>query len=327
VAFVRERSARRGKKIMWQTRNLFWAVALCAAVLTGSASAQEKTRIALSVRNVVLLPFYYARDRQIFDKHGLTVELIQMRSDLQMAGLASGELDFAAAVGSGIQAIISGMPLKIIGVLYQGSPFSLVGRGASAPKDLEGKKVAVSRIGSESHKAALLMLEKSGADVKKVTFIQTGSTTVSMIALQQASVDAAVLSPPFTGEMVVKGFKVVQRSRGLMEVPSNGLVTSREKLQKQGHKVTQVLRAMLEGLRLIQLDRPAVVEYIRRNFAVNQRVAEEAYNDLMGVMLTDMIWPEDKFKNYIDASYARNDNNKPVTVAEIVDYSLLRALK
>jgi hypothetical protein len=75
------------------------------------------------------------------------------------------------------------------------------------------------------------------------------------------------------------------------------------------------------------LDRPAVVEYIRRNFAVNQRVAEEAYNDLMGVMLTDMIWPEDKFKNYIDASYARNDNNKPVTVAEIVDYSLLRALK
>jgi ABC-type nitrate/sulfonate/bicarbonate transport system substrate-binding protein len=202
-----------------------------------------------------------------------------------------------------------------------------VGRGAPAPKDLEGKKVAVSRIGSESHKAALLMLEKSGADVKKVTFIQTGSTTVSMIALQQASVDAAVLSPPFTGEMVVKGFKVVQRSRGLMEVPSNGLVTSREKLQKQGHKVTQVLRAMLEGLRLIQLDRPAVVEYIRRNFAVNQRVAEEAYNDLMGVMLTDMIWPEDKFKNYIDASYARNDNNKPVTVAEIVDYSLLRALK
>jgi ABC-type nitrate/sulfonate/bicarbonate transport system substrate-binding protein len=250
-----------------------------------------------------------------------------MRSDLQMAGLASGELDFAAAVGSGIQAIISGMPLKIIGVLYQGSPFSLVGRGAPAPKDLEGKKVAVSRIGSESHKAALLMLEKSGADVKKVTFIQTGSTTVSMIALQQASVDAAVLSPPFTGEMVVKGFKVVQRSRGLMEVPSNGLVTSREKLQKQAHKVTQVLRAMLESLRLIQLDRPAVVEYIRRNFAVNQRVAEEAYNDLMGVMLTDMIWPEDKFKNYIDTSYARNDSNKPVVIGEIVDYSLLRALK
>ena len=49
--------------------------------------------MALSVRNVVFLPFYYAKDTKIFDKHGLNVELIQMRSDLQLAGLASGEID------------------------------------------------------------------------------------------------------------------------------------------------------------------------------------------------------------------------------------------
>ena len=218
-------------------KNLLFVLISISLCFASNVSAQDRTRIALSVRNVVLLPFYYAKDRQIFDKNGLYVEIVQMRSDLQMAGVASGEIDFAAAVGSAVQAIVSGMPLKIVGILYHGSPFSLVG-AASAPKDLAGKKVAVSRIGSESHKAALLMLEKSGVDVKKVTFLQTGSTTVSMIALQQSSVDAAVLSPPFTGEMVVKGFKVLQRSRGLAEVPSNGLVTSREKIQKQPQKVS-----------------------------------------------------------------------------------------
>ena len=55
--------------------------------------------MALSVRNVVFLPFYYAKDTKIFDRHGLNVELIQMRSDLQLAGLASGEIDFTPSVG------------------------------------------------------------------------------------------------------------------------------------------------------------------------------------------------------------------------------------
>jgi ABC-type nitrate/sulfonate/bicarbonate transport system substrate-binding protein len=308
-------------------KNVLFVIISILLCFASNVSAQDRTRIALSVRNVVLLPFYYAKDRQIFDKNGLYVEIVQMRSDLQMAGVASGEIDFAAAVGSAVQAIVSGMPLKIVGILYHGSPFSLVGSAASAPKDLKGKKVAVSRIGSESHKAALLMLEKSGVDVKKVTFLQTGSTTVSMIALQQSSVDAAVLSPPFTGEMVVKGFKVLQRSRGLAEVPSNGLVTSREKIQKQPQKVSNLLKSMLESLRLIRQDKPGVVEYIRKNFSVPQRVAEEAYDDLLGVMLPDMIWPEDRFKNYLESGYVRTDSSKPVSVGDVVDYSLLRALK
>ena len=55
--------------------------------------------MALSVRNVVFLPFYYAQDTRIFEKHGLYVELIQMRSDLQLAGLVSGEVDYTPSVG------------------------------------------------------------------------------------------------------------------------------------------------------------------------------------------------------------------------------------
>ena len=302
-------------------------VLLSSTLSLAPANAQEKTRIALSVRNVVLLPFYYAKDRRLFEKNGLDVELIQMRSDLQMAGLTSGDLDFAAAVGSGIQGIVNGLPVKVVGILYHGSPFSLLaGPAVSAPKDLEGKKVGVSRIGSESHKAAVLMLEKSGADVKKVTFLQTGSTTVSMIALQQGSVDAAVLSPPFTGEMVIKGFRIIQRSRGLVEVPSNGLVTSRDKLQRQPQKVGNTLRAMVESLRLIRQDRPAVVEYIRKSFSVQPQVAEEAYDDLVGIMLPDMIWPEEKLKTYLASGYVRT-GGKPVSATDVVDYSFLRALR
>ena len=72
--------------------------------------------MALSVRNVVFLPFYYAKDTSIFNKHGLNVELIQMRSDLQLAGLASGEIDFTPSVGPAGAAIANGLPIKALAV-------------------------------------------------------------------------------------------------------------------------------------------------------------------------------------------------------------------
>ena len=166
------------------------------------ALALERVRVALSVRNVVFLPFYYAKDTKIYDKYGLDVELIQMRSDLQLAGLASGEIDFTPSAGPAAAAAAGGMPLKTLAVIYRAPLFSLVAPASVANvKDLEGKRVAVSRIGSESHRYGSLMLESGGADPKKVTFIQTGSTTVSLAALQQGSVNPAVLSPPFTGAM------------------------------------------------------------------------------------------------------------------------------
>ena len=84
---------------------------------------------------------------------------------------------------------------------------------------------------------------------------------------------------------------------------------------------------MLESLRLIRQDKPAVVEYIRKNFSVTQRVAEEAYDDLLGVMLPAMIWPEDKFKSYLDSGYVRTDSSKAISLGDIVDYSVLRGLR
>src|ERR1051325_10054806 len=57
---------------------------IIGTILLEHAAAQERVRMALSVRNVVFLPFYYAKDIKIFEKHGLNVELIQMRSDLQL---------------------------------------------------------------------------------------------------------------------------------------------------------------------------------------------------------------------------------------------------
>jgi len=293
-----------------------------------SLRAQETVRIAVSVRNVVLMPYFFAKDKGYFEKEGLRAEIIQMRSNLQVAGVVSGELDFMSGVGTAIDAVRKGAPLKVLAVLYRAPLFSLVsGSGIRDAKGLEGKKVGVSRIGSESHSGAVWMLSRNGVDVKKVTFIQTGSTIVSMVGLQQGSLDAAVLSPPFTGEMVLQGFKVLARTGDVVESPFNGMVTSRERLRSHPERIRKSLKALLDSFHRIKQDRAGSIDYIRQSFKVTDRIAENAYNEIRDVMLDDMIMPEERLKKALEGPYARSENEKRVPLSEVVDYSILRSLR
>ncbi|HEY6199335.1 MAG TPA: ABC transporter substrate-binding protein [Candidatus Binatia bacterium] len=273
------------------------------------------------------MPFYYAKDKQLFEKNGLDMEIIQIRSNLQLAGLTSGDLDFITSIGPAIEAISKGMPLKGVGVVYRAPLFSLLSKLPNA-KALEGKKISVSRIGSESHLNGVMMLEKGGADSKKVTWIQTGSTALNMVALERGLVEGAVLSPPFNGMMARQGFKILMRSGDVIDLsPFNGLVTTTQRLQTHSGRIKNTLKAMIESLRTIRQDKKGVLAYIQKTFNVDLGVAEEAYDDIIGVMLDDMYMPESALKKYLETAYARGDIAKAMAVNEIVDYSLLRSLK
>ena len=295
---------------------------------SSSAHALERIRMGLSVRNVVFLPFYYAQEKKFFEKHGLNAELIQIRSDLQVVGLVSGEIDFTPVIGPAMFAIANGMPLKATAVLYKAPLFSLVSP-ATLPniKSLEGKQVAVSRLGSDSHRYGVMMMENSGVDPKKITFIQTGNTTVSLAAVQQGSVAAAVLSPPFTGAMAEKGYKILARSRTLIEVPWMGMVTSRQKLEKEPELVRNVLRSLRDVATSIRRDKPGVVAYIEKSFKVTPAVAAEAYEDINGVIVEGLMMPEEQLKSYVEKAASRGEIPRPLSTSDVFDLSLLKSLK
>src|SRR5262249_7864671 len=112
------------RSLKFNSAILFLAT-LCVVCIR-PARAEDRVRLALSVQNVVFLPFYYARDTKIFDRHGLNVELIQMRSDLQLAGLVSGEIDYTPSVGPAGSAAAHSPPLKTRAVLCRAPLFFTV---------------------------------------------------------------------------------------------------------------------------------------------------------------------------------------------------------
>ena len=312
-------------KLKWEHLPVLF---VCFVVLSSEqAWSLEKVRLGISTKNVVLMPFYYAKDKQLFEKYGLDMEIVQIRSNLQLAGLTSGDLDFITSIGPAIEAISKGMPLKGVAVVYRAPLFSLLSKLPNS-KALEGKKISVSRIGSESHLNGVMMLEKGGADSKKVTWIQTGSTALNMLPLERGLVEGAVLSPPFTGVMARKGFKILMRSGDVIDSsPFNGLVTTTQRLQTHPERIRNALKAMIESVHMIRQDKKGVIAYIRKSFNVDLGVAEEAYDDIIGVMLDDLFMPENALKKYLDTALARGDISKAMTVNEIVDYSLLRSAK
>ena len=97
-----------------------------------------------------------------------------------------------------------------------------------------------------------------------MTFIQTGSTSISLAAIQQGTVNAAVLSPPFTGMMAEKGYKILGRSRSLAEAPWLGLVANRQKIDKQPEQVRNMLRSMRDVVAAMRRDRAGVIAISRR---------------------------------------------------------------
>jgi hypothetical protein len=109
--------------------------------------------------------------------------------------------------------------------------------------------------------------------------------------------------------------------------PFNGLVTTTQRLQTHSGRIKNALKAMIESLRMIRQDKKGVLAYIQKTFNVDAGVAEEAYDDIIGVMLDDMYMPESALKKYLETAYARGDIAKAMTVNEIVDYSLLRSVK
>jgi ABC-type nitrate/sulfonate/bicarbonate transport system substrate-binding protein len=160
-----------------------------------------------------------------------------------------------------------------------------------------------------------------------VTFIQTGSTSISLAAIQQGTVNAAVLSPPFTGIMAEKGYKILARSRSLAEAPWLGLVANRQKIEKNPEQARNMLRSMRDVVAVMRRDRAGVISYIEKDFKVSAANATESYEDIMGVTVDNLMLRDEQIQKYLDNSLARGEIGKRLTVNEMFDFSLLRSLK
>jgi NitT/TauT family transport system substrate-binding protein len=304
----------------------FCLFVLCQ-VLTGQLFAQEsKTiRIGYSALSLSFLPQLFARDAGVFQKHKLAVEMIQMAGPIQVAALSAGEIDFGAAVSPALFAAVRGLPLRGVMITVKTPLFYIVSEpGLKRIGDLVGKKLAVDTIGAWQYIAAKAMLKKKGVNPDKISYIQTGSVSNSLAAVNSGAVNAALLSIPNNVIMTQKGFnELTSTVEAGVNFPPAGLTVHVNKLQKEAGQIKRVMEALLDALDSIETDSGKVAGYIQKQWKLTPAVAQETQRLVRPTLVPNGKLNFDNVQEFLDTAYENGLIQQKANSRALMDYGPL----
>jgi NitT/TauT family transport system substrate-binding protein len=179
---------------------------LLAMATVGAARADELLKARVGVlRLSSSAPVFIAEDKGYFKDAGLDVELKFFDAAQPIAvATASGDVDFGiTAFTAGLYNLAGKGVLKVIGGMSrEKAGFPLIGyfasnnayaAGLKTPKDLAGKRIAVTQVGSSFHYSLGLLADKYGFKLSDVKVLPLQSLSNAAAALKGETVDAALL--------------------------------------------------------------------------------------------------------------------------------------
>ncbi|MBV9630092.1 MAG: ABC transporter substrate-binding protein [Xanthobacteraceae bacterium] len=179
-------------------------LALSALVLaSGAALAQSKVTIAVGGAGCLCyLPTMLAQQLGEYKKNGLDVELINFKGGSQaLTAVLGGSADVVSGYFDHcVNLAAKNQPLEAF-VVYDRFPGLVLvvapkQTAITSIKDLAGKKVGVSAPGSSTDFFLKYLLSKNGVDPNSVAVIGIGLEATAVAAMEQGTVDAAVMLDP-----------------------------------------------------------------------------------------------------------------------------------
>lgn len=178
------------------------------AVVT--ASSEGRCQEPLKARVGVLrlsssAPVFIAQDKGYFKEAGLDIELKFFDAAQPIAvATTSGDVDFGiTAFTAGLYNLSGKGTLKVIGGMSrEKAGYPLIGyfaannayaAGLKTPKDLAGKRIAVTQTGSSFHYSLGLLADKYGFKLADIKVLPMQSLSNAAAALKGETVDAALL--------------------------------------------------------------------------------------------------------------------------------------
>src|ERR1700712_3449392 len=150
-------------------------------------------------------PVFIAQDKGSFREAGLDIELKFFDAAQPIAvATTSGDVDFGiTSFTAGLYNLAGKGTLKVIGGMSRDKAgYPLIGyfasnkayaAGLKAPRDLAGKRVAVTQVGSSFHYSLGLLADKYGFKLSEVKVLPLQSLSNVAAALKGETVDAALL--------------------------------------------------------------------------------------------------------------------------------------
>jgi len=311
-------------------RTYLIALAISLWVSGAALARAEKIIFAYPSPSTSFLPLVVAQKKGFFDPENLQPELVQIRPAVAIPGLTLGSVDYTTVLGSTIAARMRGVPLVITGV-FADKPmdFLLGAKGIASPKDLKGKIIGISALGTATHFLTVRVLKAVGLDPEKdVTLRAVGDEGLRLQALSTGLVQASLLGSQGVIEGEKAGLKVIVAAADVIEsLPFAGVTTTLAKLKENPQQIKRVLRAGLRGLRYVQDNKAGTVDVIQSWYRVEREIAASTY-DLARESFSANGEVNEK-GILLSMEFARTSGKfeKEISPLEIIDFNLLREVK
>ena len=154
-------------------------------------------------------------------------------------------------------------------------------------EQLRGKRVGVTRIGSNTHFFSVQVFRRAGMNPDRdFTFIQTGGDNETLGALASGRIDAAAMLPPTDGRALALGFRYVVFGPDIgIPYAASTITTRRSVIAKRGQVIGRFMRAMAEASRAMHRDKEMTYRVMEKKLRITDRsVLDASYSIEMKVM-------------------------------------------
>ena len=300
---------------------------LLSMILFAANVNAGRVRVAMPSTTHAVLAFSTSRDKGYYRDEGLDVELILMSAPIASRALLSGDVDVATVGGAGLPPVLSGAPLRFIFSTYNRPMFWLFGKAEiRSVKELKGKRVGVSGIGSGPDSLLREALRRNALEGRDVAILSLGVMPTIYSGLQSGVVDAAMLSPPFTFRAEEDGFRelIAFPKQDLVEMQGSILIKE-SFLQSDPATLEKFIRATYKGFLYIKQNRSGTIPILGRYLQVKEELAAKAYEQVVRPAMTqDGTLNEEMQKKAVENVLKRLDLKEAPPLSRIFDFSIAR---
>lgn len=308
-------------------------LALCLA-LPVSASAQklERAVLAYGSTGANLTPFWVARDAGLYKQFGLDVDVVFFRgSTIAINALATKDAHFGAfGASSSVLAKLGGVDTVLVATAAPGLLFYLVTKKEiKNANDLKGKKIAISRPGTDSDLGARVAVQRLGLAEKEVSFISLGTDTERLGAMLQGVVDATVVtvSGYVTGQKM--GFhSILDLSQANIPYEAAGLITTRALMRDNSDLVMKYVKGFVAGIHYAKTNREPTLKILAKYMRTDDRdVLNASYDYFVGRIIPRVPYVSEKgLHAVIDFIRQRNPQTPNVKASDFMDNRFIKEL-
>jgi NitT/TauT family transport system substrate-binding protein len=299
---------------------------LLAPALTHAASAPDKLVGIHSARVMSQSLPWMAEEAGLFKKYNLDFNLVFISSSSIVTAALLGndaEITLTGGIGNVIAYVRGSNDVVFIGGVKNVMTQSLVAGGAlKRPEDLKGKRIAVSRIGGNTHYFTIQALRRHGLEPNRdFSFMQSGGDPESLAALMTGNVEAAALTPPSDAKALANKYHYVLYGPDL-KIPyaATAFVTKRSVMAKRPQAIGNFMRAMGETAKLMHTDRDFVYKVLGKYLRVTEKaVLDAAYNSEIKALEPRLAIKTEAIQATLEEIAPTDPKAKKVTAQELID--------